>query len=84
MRTEQNRVVTIEDCIELFDEMNSGLDAIVTVMACVRNIFEEHERMDLYCLRQLFDAKVERLRESWTFSIEEERAVEEFRGLIGA
>ena len=84
MRTEQNRVMTVEDCIEIFESMTSGLDAIAGVAACVRNIFEQHERMDAYCLRKLFDAKVEMLRASWTFSIAEEMAIEEFRGKLGA
>jgi hypothetical protein len=84
MRTEQNRVMTVEDCIEIFDSMTSGLDAIAGVAACVRNIFEQHKQMDAYCLRKLFDAKVEQLRETWTFSISEEMAIEEFRGRIGA
>jgi hypothetical protein len=40
--------------------------------------------MDLYCLRKLFDAKVEQLRASMPLSISEEMAIEEFRGRIGA
>jgi hypothetical protein len=84
MRTEQNKLVTVEDCIEIFDTMTAGLDAIAGVAVCVSNIFEQHERMDLYCLRKLFDAKVEQLRASMMLSISEEMAIEEFRGRIGA